>query len=233
MMREQVTNSCSQRQAFPPLTHVLVYNICRNFANWLFGMMWKIQIILYTCNSHRGSSWLVQIIAAWAYGASWWLHVQHEYILDSILLHEIELVLLHCIRIRTERNNESVRYLPVNWKLSLSLEQFVRPAEVPAPKKPSMGRQPRRVRAGQHMMPFRINQLSLLLRIFPPQHKHHAFPLLVYHSHCVRGKLFPPSLAMACSSMCLDRQHRIQKEHSLSFLSSSSSLLFLLFLSLS
>jgi hypothetical protein len=64
-------------------------------------------------------------------------------------------------------------------------------------------------------MSFRIDQLSFILRIFTPQQKHHPLPLFINHPHSVSSKLFPPSLAMACSSMRFDCQHSIQKQHSL------------------
>ena len=111
-----------------------------------------------------------------------------------------------------------VQYLPVNGQLPLGLQQLVRPAKVPAPEEPSVGRQTRGVRAGQHVMSFRIDQLSFILRILTPQQKHHPLPLFINHPHRVSSKLFPPPFAMACSSMRFDCQHSVQKQHSLQFM---------------
>ena len=104
---------------------------------------------------------------------------------------------------------------PVYGGKPLLLQYGVALREVPAPEEPPVGRQRRRMRCRQHIMPRTVDILCLADGKAAPQHKHDACAPLCQRLYGGIGKEFPSPVLVRPGLMCSDSQRGVQQQHPL------------------
>ena len=104
---------------------------------------------------------------------------------------------------------------PVYGGKPLLLQYGVALREVPAPEEPPVGRQRRRMRCRQHIVPRTVDILCLADGKTAPQHKHDTCALLSQRLYGGIGKEFPSPVLVRPGLMCSNSQRGIQQQHPL------------------